>query len=864
MPQIIRRLFLFGAIGYLSIGNLWAKTEEATNFSLVQLYPFLHGFLFIGFGYSLLFYFLSSKRLGLTSALCMGVLSVALRVYTNPHFLSVGFHLLLLGVVVVLAYQLKRLISPLQAQKQILENTVAQQWHELAHERANMEAVMESTPDLIYSLDKNFRFLTMNTATRKTFALFYNQEVTLGDDYNALSSPEIAVMMKPLFARAFAGEFVEERISYTFHDITYHREIYLNPIREENGEITGVSVFSKDISSTELVIKNLQYSESILESTFDQSPDALFLLNSQNFSIIRCNHRALQLFETDDEMMILGKSGVSFNKEPLSFDEQKDIVRELIRNGIWANEYEYRTFKGNVFWGILKISMLSASANKTILARISDITERKQKEANLRAILESNDQSIWLVDCNGVLIDHNQVFVDMLLQTFGLELQPKMDMVASLPYIYQTMWKLRYKRVMKGERQEFVDAYEYNGIEYVYQITGFPVSEDDQSKPTRASFFARDITQQVMAERKLRSSQRLLDSINQHLQDALFRTTPNGTLLYANMGFLKMFGFQELEIYGIDVRTLHQNSRMRFRLQRLLIREHSFQNEETQMIRKDGTVFWASISATQNYDEYGNVYYDGIIRDITEARKAKIQLKKRNKKLKKVNNELDRFVYSASHDLRAPLSSLLGLLDLLRLVTSEEEKQHLLGMMLKSVQKLDEFINQIIHYSRNSRISLKVEKIEVQALLEDVFENLKYMPNNEKVAHLIDLQVETPFYSDYFRLSVVLNNLISNAIRYANLEAEQPFVKVSIHITKEKVFIEVGDNGQGIAEEYLPHIFKMFYRASEQNTGSGIGLYILKETLEVLKGKIQVHSSLGVGTTFILEIPNMAEPQHAG
>jgi PAS domain S-box-containing protein len=870
VPFSVIRLFFCGIAYLLSTELLWARVEETKVLAPLSIYPFLHGFLMLGYIYVLLFYFLTKKWSWLYSAI--GVLSITfiLRYYTNTTFLASITHTLFFGAVTGFTHWLSLMIRPLEAMKlrnQVLENQIAQQLEDIEHEHANLEAVLESTTDLIYSLDTEYRFVTLNTATRKVYHTFYKHEIELGQRYTDVTAENVQNVMLLLFRKGLAGEFVKEKVTYTALGQTFHREVAVNPIREKDGHIVGISVFSKDINEAELVAQNLRYTESLLESTFDQSPDALFLLNINTFTIMRCNRRALELFEVENELALVGKTGLEFHKTPLPASATKTIIKQIREKGVWSNEYEYVSLQGSIFWGILKISSLLLGDNKALLARVSDITERKlneekiiAKEANLRAILESNDQSIWLTDTNNMLLVHNQVFVQMLEQTFGLELKPNMDLVKSLPYIYQTMWKLRYKRVFQGERQDFIDAYEYKGNEYIYQITGFPVYEQSEGKPSSASFFARDITKQVLAERKLSANQKLLDSINQHLKDALFRITANGALVYANLGFFKMFGYEEDEMQRIDVNELYVDVPVRSKLQKMLLKNHIIENQECRFRKKDGFIFWASISATQNYDEFGEIYYDGIVRDITEARKAKNELKKQNKKLKKVNGELDKFVYSASHDLRAPLSSLLGLLDLVRLVQDEEEKQQLYAMMTKSVKKLDEFINQIIQYSRNSRIEVKPEKIDFQELMGSVFDNLKYMPNSEQVQQILDMDLQTPFYSDYFRLSVILNNLVSNAIRYANLQASKPFVKVLIVVNEEKAHIEVSDNGQGIEEKFVPHIFKMFYRATEHNTGSGIGLYILKETLEVLKGKIYVQSTLGEGTIFTLDIPNLPAP----
>jgi len=850
----------------LSIGGVEGKTKAEIVSLSGDLLPFLQGLLLMGVAYASLIYYISNRSVFGYTGFILGLLSTLLRTYAHPHVFAILLHLIVLSALVYGSYVLSKFIRILQITKERneeLEQKVAQRTEELAHKQASLNAVVESTPDLIYSLDSHYNFVTMNTATKETFQKFYKKEVVLGSNYKKVVDKAVFDMMARYLAKAFKGELITAKLNYEMDKVMYHREVYLNPIYE-NGTITGISVFSKDITQTETTTLNLSYSESLLEATFEQSPDALFLVDYETCTIKRCNLRAIQMYETTDETQLLEKNIFEFHKQHTAYEEYTRIMQIVQEKGVWTGEYEYTTFKKSTFWAVLKISNLLLGNTKYLLARVSDISERKEnenkvaeKEANLRAILESNDQSIWLIDQTHMLIDHNQVFVEMLKKTFGLTLAAHMDMVASLPYIYQTMWKLRYKRVLKGYREVYIDAYEYDGNEYVYQITGFPIYEKEQDKVTSASFFARNITAQVTAERELTASQRLLDSINQHLQDALFRSTPNGKVLYANLGFVKMFGYTEEELYTKDIHDFYENATTRTKLQELLIANQRYDNQECKMKRKDGSLFWVSISTTQNYDENGNVYYDGIIRNITEARHAKSQLKKQNIKLKKVNSELDKFVYSASHDLRAPLSSLLGLLDIIRLTNSEEERQMLYEMMLKSVKKLDDFIYQIIQYSRNSRVEVKVQAIDFQAVLASIFDDLKYMANGTKVKRHIAITIDTPFFSDEFRLNVILNNLISNAFRYTNPNTEQPFVKVLIHVSTEKAHIEISDNGIGIKAEHVANIFKMFYRASDSNTGSGIGLYILKEALDVLKGKIHVDSVEEQGTTFTLEIPNL-------
>jgi len=228
-----------------------------------------------------------------------------------------------------------------------------------------------------------------------------------------------------------------------------------------------------------------------------------------------------------------------------------------------------------------------------------------------------------------------------------------------------------------------------------------------------------------------------------------------------------------------------------------------------------------------------------------------------NKELLKLNEELDRFVYSASHDLRAPLSSVLGLVEIARLETTVEGKELCLTMIRDSVRKLDGFIKDIIDYSRNQRLEISAEKINIREVVEEAFSELRYLDKDNFIEKHINCPDDRHFMTDGKRLSVVMKNLISNAIRYHDLKKAQRFIKVDISYKPDKAVIEVSDNGIGIDSNHIENIFKMFYRADESSSGSGLGLYIVKESIEKLKGTIEVNSTPDIGTTFTVTIPSL-------
>ena len=249
-----------------------------------------------------------------------------------------------------------------------------------------------------------------------------------------------------------------------------------------------------------------------------------------------------------------------------------------------------------------------------------------------------------------------------------------------------------------------------------------------------------------------------------------------------------------------------------------------------------------------------------------EAEQAKIRsaqaLQKQNAELKKINRELDSFVYSVSHNLRAPLMSVLGLLDLAKHESHQSTAlDQYFQMMESSIHKLDETVKEILDYSRNARQNLTIEKIDLQKMITDNFEKMRFMSGSEIIRREVSIKENSPFYADSYRLSVILNNLISNSIKYFDSSKESPFIRISAEVNPDSAVIEFHDNGIGIEDRYLAKVFDMFFRGTDKNKGAGLGLYIVKEAVEKLKGEIGVESIVGEGTVFRIRMPNfMTDP----
>ncbi len=239
--------------------------------------------------------------------------------------------------------------------------------------------------------------------------------------------------------------------------------------------------------------------------------------------------------------------------------------------------------------------------------------------------------------------------------------------------------------------------------------------------------------------------------------------------------------------------------------------------------------------------------------DITERKLAEEKLKRQFEELEKTNYELDHFVYSVSHDLRAPLSSILGLINVAEM--DNGDKSHFLGMMRGRVNHLDGFIKDILDYSHNARSEFLIKKIDFSQLLEDVKFNLKLIDGFDRLNLRMELDERFPFYSDHNRLSIILNNIVSNSIKFQDYAKSDSTLGIFITTKDDRVEIIATDNGVGIEASHLDKVFNMFYRASLVSKGSGLGLYLVKEAVSKLGGTIRVQSIYTVGTTFEIVLP---------
>jgi PAS domain S-box-containing protein len=543
-------------------------------------------------------------------------------------------------------------------------------------------------------------------------------------------------------------------------------------------------------------------------------------------------------------------------------EDQTNLARKA------ADQYEYHAMSRIIVLlevSIFIILLLGFVIIRTVRKIAADNRELAARTKVIEDYKEALDESavVSVTDENGIIKYVN----DKFCEESGYEREELIGQPHSIlssghhtKKYFEEMWRtISEGKVWKGELKNRKKDRSY----FWSNATIVPFT-NRKNKPYQYMAIRNNITQLRTAKEELSKRIREQEKINDKLE--LLAARFDKAQRIAELGFYEMnlatkkynWSDEAFRIFGLEPGSIEPSFELFLKHVHPDDIEHAREITESsarsyapfsfrhRIVLDSGKVKNIMTTGHYEYDKSNNpVRMFGTCLDITE--------------LVKTNSELDRFVYSVSHDLRAPLTSLLGLTNLIEeeIPQNDDMQKERVGMMKKSIRRLDTFISDILDYSRNGRLAVSYDVIHFEELVKETRENLKFMEGTDGYNLKVDVRQKNGFISDKGRLSVILNNLISNAIKYQDAGKPNPYVKVIIKTDDEKAIIVIEDNGIGISPKDHEKIFEMFYRASKLSTGSGLGMYIVKETLDKLNGTIQLASKPHVGTRFLIIIPNM-------
>lgn len=335
--------------------------------------------------------------------------------------------------------------------------------------------------------------------------------------------------------------------------------------------------------------------------------------------------------------------------------------------------------------------------------------------------------------------------------------------------------------------------------------------------------------------------------------------------VYTNRQIVELLGYTNDEILKLGdsfyEKILHFESfkeSKKFNKNIINLKDGEVATIEQHFISKSGeSVFLETHETPFERDEENNITKIlGFSIDVSELKRNRTKINDQNEELKKINSELNRLIVSISHDLRTPIHSAICLVELASLEDNEDLKNDYIKQIKDSLLQLDKQIIEILDISKGDGFNSKVEEINISHLFDQIFEEQKFHPNYSKLIKNITFSKNAPVHSYKKQLVVILRNIIANALKFLNPENRFHSIDIQVIQNAEYFSFEIADNGVGIKKSDLANVFKLHYKGSN-SSGTGLGLFMVKETIEKLNGKISVESTEGQGTVFKFVLPNL-------
>ncbi len=667
------------------------------------------------------------------------------------------------------------------------------------------------------------------------------------------------------------------------------------PIKDEHNKITHILHSIEDVTVLKKMEASLESEKQRFNELYDQAPSCMGRLKGPDYVYELANPLYLELIGVKE---VIGKT-------------VKEVLPELEAQGIF--KYLDKVYKtGETFAADEMLVKFDQEGNGKLTDRylnfiyqanrdhegvidgilffatdVTELVEARKKieesESRYKELIQNLPVATYSCNLEGTLLFYNKAAVAL----WGKE-----------PDIGKK-WCGSWKIYSKDGNPLPVDlwpvaiaAKKSNNINYKEIIVERPNGQkrnvrpypvpftNDSGEMTEVVSVLIDITESKKAEKIISESEKKYRQIVETAQEGIWLIDKENKTTFVNNKLCEILEYTRNEMMGKNIFYFMDEEARQLAIS-LMQKKREGNSDKLQFkyISKSGKEVWTHISTNPLFDEEG-AYIGSLamVIDITaqkitdeklktlnneladqnkEKEKRTKELSISNRKLIKTNRELDRFVYSVSHDLRSPLTSVLGLISIIEEDSKEPETLEQVKMIHNSITRLDGFIKNILSYSQNNRMDLEIQQIPIAKAIHEIVDSVRNIKMAAGISFQIDIDDRLPFHSDRKRFNTILENLISNAIKYHTTKASGRYLKISGTSTKNALTLSIADNGMGIDPNYHDKIFNMFYRLPGKTEGSGLGLYIVKEAIEKLQGSIEIQSEIGEGTTFFIKLKNL-------
>ncbi len=512
------------------------------------------------------------------------------------------------------------------------------------------------------------------------------------------------------------------------------------------------------------------------------------------------------------------------------------------------------------YWGYDKLIFCSAVDVTQIilnekLKQEQEVFYKHLFDNNLDGIVLFDAKEYKNLDCNERVLEIFRCSKEEFLKFEVTINQPQLQPDGTKTTLFMEKNLLEVKETGKLRTTFHTKRFDFSPC--VLDIHIYKFSEES---PDHVVMIFKDITEQYQMMQQVIEDKERFRNLYERNPSGVAIVDFNWNVISVNDSWVKLLGYtleelKEKTIEGIsypDDMPLHNE----FKTKAISGEIDSYKLRK-RYIKKDGNILYGELTTGVVKNNKGKPsYLIGILSDITDMVYAQEELNSKNVHLQKIIEELNTLVYRTSHDLRSPITSVMGLINLFELNGEDDPNNIYVNMMKNQLTKLDNVIKDIIEYHKISHNEPERLIVDFETIINDKFDQLKFLPNFSHINTDITIKKEVEYIGDPYLISILFNNFISNAIKYADFSKPKNYINIRIDISNEKAVIKIKDNGIGIQQEYVDRIFKMFFRATELSQGTGLGLYMVREIINKMNGQINVDSKYGAGTLFEITLPN--------
>jgi len=729
-----------------------------------------------------------------------------------------------------------------------------------------MEHSIKSINESISITDSNNKVLFLNSAFLKTYG-YEDENELLGQDISVVRStnndPKVVDQILSTTAeKGWQGEILNRRKDGTDFLISLSTSL----VQNESGETLGMVGVAIDITERKQAEKALQDSESRYRLLIENQGEGVGVIDpEENFVFV--NPAAELIFGVQAGNLI--NRNLREFIDPVQFDR---ILHESEqRSKFVKSTYEIDIITSD---GIKKNLLITATPQTNdegiytgTFGVFRDITDQKlaqealqAKEAHLSTLLKSIPDLIWLKDTNGVYLTCNKMFE----QFFGAT---ETEIIGKTDYDFvgkdlADFFRRNDQNAMNAggptSNEEWI-TFASDGHKAMLETIKTPIY-NSKGVVKGVLGIGRDITYRKQAEELLRQSEAKYRNLIETMPDGVYRSTPEGKFIEVNNAMVRILGYDSKEdLMSIDIKKqLYFDSEERERLTKKM---RLNELDVFPLRKKDGTLVYVEDHGWLVNDENGNIIlHEGISRDVTQRKKAEVQLQEYSEQLKELVATKDKFFSIIAHDLKSPFNSILGLSEIIK-----NDAKHLdiatieqyAGIIHSTSNNTFRLLENLLDWARiqQSQMPFQPDSIILKTIANEVIELSIEKANSKMIAIINYIPDNIVITADKNMIRTILRNLISNALKFTSANGK---VGINALYTENAVEISVEDTGTGIKKEDIEKIFKIgssfSKRGTENEKGTGLGLLLCKEFVEKHGGKIWVESEEGKGSTFKFSI----------